>query len=560
MRGRLTGKYLIGIALLTLVVGLVAIACGGDDDEVAAPAPAAPAAAAEAAAAAEVTGAEPEEPEAAAAAVAAPTAAAAEEQIALAERGTVRLTHWYTWAGLGNFDASSPTYFQPGIELVQDKIVRLDPNGVPSPMLAASWETNVDATRWTFHLQEGVRFHDGTPMTSRDVIYSVQHAMDPNLGGQMLDTLSFIDTTRFETPDDVTAVFNLNQAHVDVPLLLRHYAMRVIPDGSGDRIAQSGEGSGSFILDSFNIDGVTTLRANDDYWQGIPSAGEMTIVGIGDAAARVQAVLADQLDLLGGLSAAQVQLFEGNSSFVIQENAMGSVQNIAMIVTEAPYDDNRIRQALKMVVDPEEMVAVVMQGHAVKACNNPVWPTDQYHLPQECPQNIEGAMALLAEAGYPDGLTIEYRFSNKGSTWGPIATVYQSQAAKAGITVVLDQAPSDTWWTESWMVHPFASSNWGNRPADQILSSAFLCGAPWGENFWCNDEFDQTLAAARAEVDFDARKALYQHAQQLQVEEGGMIAPLFMNAIRVLTSDIQGLEPEVLNWEYLWYLIGVVEP
>ena len=219
----------------------------GDDDEVAAPAPAAPAAAAATAAVAAVTGEEPEEPEAAAAAVAAPTAAAAMEEVAMADRGTLRLAHEFTWASFGNFDAASPTYFQPGIELVQDKIVRLDPNGVPSPMLAASWSTNADATRWTFNIQEGVRFHDGTPLTSRDVVYSVLHAMDPNLGGQMLDTLSFIDTGRFETPDDSTAIFNLNQAHVDVPLLLRHYAMRVIPEGSAEGIAQSGEGSGAFV-------------------------------------------------------------------------------------------------------------------------------------------------------------------------------------------------------------------------------------------------------------------------------------------------------------------------
>ena len=555
MRRTWTGKYLIGIALLALVLGLVAIACGDDDEDVAAPAPVEPA---DTAVASEVMEEEPEETEA----MAEPTAVMEEEEMAVtvADRGTVRLAHWYVWGGLGNWDASSPTYFSPGMELVQDKIVRLDDSGLPTPMLAASWETNADATRWTFNLQEGVTFQDGTPMTSQDVIYSLEHAMDPNLGGQMLDTLSFIDSERFETPDDLTAVFNLTDAHVDVPLLLRHYSMRVIPDGSGDRIAQSAEGTGAFILDHFAIDGVTSLHANDDYWQGMPLAGQYTIVGIADADARVQAALADQIDMVrGGLTPAQAQLYEGNSDFVIQENPMGSVQVLAIIVTEPPYDDIRVRQAMKMVVDPEEMVAVVMQGHAVQACNNPVWPNDQYYLPQECPQDIDGAKALLAEAGYPDGLTIEYRFSGKSATWEPVATVYQQQAALAGITVELDQAPADTWWTDSWMVHPFASSNWGNRPADQILSSAFLCGAPWGENFWCNDEFDQTLAAARAEVDFDTRKALYQHAQALQVEQGGMIAPLFQNQIRVLASNIEGLNPATINWEFPWYQIHPVE-
>ena len=560
MRGRLTGKYLMGIALLALVVGLVAIACGGDDDEVAAPAPAAPAAPAAAAAALEVMGEEPEQPEAAAAAVAAPTAAAAAVQIALAERDTLRLVHKRDWAGLSNFDAASPTYFNPGMQLVQDRLVRLDTRGAPSPMLLASWETNADATRWTFTLQEGVRFHDGTPMTSRDVVYSMLHAMDPNLGGQMAQILSFVDTERFESPDDLTAVFNLTDAHVDLPLLLRHRNLRVIPEGSGDRIAQSGEGTGAFILDIFDIDGVTTLRANDEYWQGVPRAGEMTIVGIADASARAHAVLADQIDLLLQLTTAEAQLFEGNSDFVVQENPMGNMPVIAMIVTEPPYDDVRVRQALKMVVDPDEMIAVVMQGHAVAACNNPIRPTDQYYLPQECSQDIEGAMALLAEAGYSDGLTIEYRFADKHATWEPMATVYQSEAAEAGITVELKQVPSDTYWTETWMVQPFASSNYTFRSADNMLSTVFRCGAAWGENFWCNDEFEQAMNSARAEVAFDTRKALYQRAQELQVEEGGMIAPFFMNSIRVLVSDLRGLDPEVITFEFPWHLLAIVEP
>ena len=91
--------------------------------------------------------------------------------------------------GLGNWDAAPPTYFSQGMELVQDKIVRLADNGVPTPMLAASWETNADATRWTFNLQEGVKFQDGIPMTSQDAIYSAEHAMDPNLRGLQRELL-----------------------------------------------------------------------------------------------------------------------------------------------------------------------------------------------------------------------------------------------------------------------------------------------------------------------------------------------------------------------------------
>ena len=108
------------------------------------------------------------------------------------------------------------------------------------------------------------------------------------------------------------------------------------------------------------------------------------------------ALQADQLDgPIWRIPVQRVAEFEGDQDFYIQENPTGNMSNIAMIVTEPPYDNPLVRQALKELADREQIIAVVLQGHGSVSCNNPVRPFDQYFLPSECPQNVELARDLL---------------------------------------------------------------------------------------------------------------------------------------------------------------------
>ena len=238
-------------------------------------------------------------------------------------------------------------------------------------------------------------------MTSQDVVFTTQRHLNPEVGSRIRGELvELVDPDAFETPDDKTVVFNLFSANVDFPLALANHTYRIVPDGSSDGILQNPVGSGPFTLESASVDGISVFNAREDYWAGSPLLGGVTVVSISDADARIAATLAGQVDITStNLTPAQASLFEGDPEFYIQENPRGTLDMLVMITTEPPFDDPRVRQAMKMVVDPDEMIAVVLQGHGVAACNNVAWPADQYYLPLECPQDIEGARALLAEAG-----------------------------------------------------------------------------------------------------------------------------------------------------------------
>ena len=498
--------------------------------------------------------------------IAMPTAAPAEPMEVVVAKGTHRAVHGNIWQGQERMDPISATRWNPPVYLLWDQLTTQDfETGEVIPFLASSWESNEDASRWTFTLHDGVH-SDGTPITSADVLYTTQRHLDPDEGSRFgTAQMTVVDPDRFETPDDRTIVFNLISTSVDFPLTVTNQTYGIVPDGSGDTetLHNNPVGSGPFTVESADPDGISVFSAREDYFLGVPLLGRITIVGIADADARVAAVLAGQIDMTGvasSITAAQASLFEGDPDFRIQESGRGQIEMFTMIVTEPPFDNLLLRQALKKVVDAEEMIAISGQGHGTPTCNIVIWPIDQYYVPQKCSQDIEGARALLTEAGYPDGITLELSSSNNRPSWESQAIVYKEQAAEAGITIEIVQRPADAFWSDVWMVEPFIVESWRQRWADDHLGLQARCGSQWNDHFWCSPEFDALQDQARATIDFDTRKALYQQAAQVMADEGGVIAPYVGTQIRAVNNRLQGLHPAAGDYQFPFHEFYIIEP
>ena len=474
--------------------------------------------------------------------IAAAVIAALPITLAYAQSGTFRQSHDLGFGGKENADPINPERFWQVTEKTMNRLVRPGPTGEPSPDLAVSWSASDDASVWTFKLREGVKFHDGSDFDSGDVVDLLKRIKDPELDAPVASVLAIMDSV--EAIDPLTVKITLSAPHADFSLLLMDYRIRMTPEGSGDTIGKTGIGTGPFILKTLDPEGTTILKANPDYWEGAPGIETVEIISIPDSQARVQALLGGQIDMLRHISGQEKALFENNPKFKLQSVATGDWRTIAFRTDTWPFTDARVRKALRIATDRQAMIDLVLgPGGGVVACDNPVWSGEQYRAPFDCPQQIDEAKRLLAEAGYPDGIEIDVVTSDLRALWIDMVQVYQQQVAKAGITVNLVKAPGDGYWNEVWMKLPAVTSSWGQRPADQIFNEAYRGGASWNETFWNRPEFDEKLDQARHELDFEKRKLLYHDLQRALYEEGGSFIPFHMNQVVVTSARVSGLDP-----------------
>ncbi|MFN3146284.1 MAG: ABC transporter substrate-binding protein [Paracoccaceae bacterium] len=468
--------------------------------------------------------------------------------------GTFRQAHEYGFGAQSSLDPiSSGRVFQI-TEKLMSRLVRPDMEGKPSADLAVSWEANADATVWTFKLREGVNFHDGSAFDAGDVVYSLKRVLDPDMDSPARSAVRMI--TDVAAIDDMTVQITLDTPFADMPLQLMDYRLRMIPEGSGDTIATTGIGTGPFRLESFDAEGTTVVVANMDYYEGPPGVERMEIIGIPDGQARLQALLGGQIDMERGITAQQAPMLQGSDRFVIQEIPTGNWRGLVFRTDVEPFTDPRVRKAVRMVADRQELVDLVLGGQGVVACDTPVKPGDQYRAEMDCPQDIEGAKALLAEAGFADGISIDVHVATLEPTWPTMAVAYQQQAAEAGINVNVVQAPTDGYWSEVWMKKDVSATRWNERPADQVLHEVYLSTAKWNESYYKDEAFDALLAAARRELDFDARRALYVQAQEHLWETAGTLIPYHVTRLVGVSSRVKNLDA-VENMSVRWHLITV---
>ncbi|MDR0809338.1 MAG: ABC transporter substrate-binding protein [Gemmobacter sp.] len=376
---------------------------------------------------------------------------------------------------------------------------------------------------------------------------------DPEFDSPVRAVLGIVE--KVEAVDPLTVRFHLSSPEADFPQLAGDYRAVILPDGMTAEMARDAPvGTGPFKVEMLSPEGTTRLAAFDGYYLGRPKLDAVEITAIADASARLQAMIADQVDLLLTIDPKQGRLFEGNPDVQMQRIPSGDWNAIDFQTDVKPFDDPRVRKALRIAVDREEMTSLLLgNGNGVVACDTPVWPGDLYYWQGDCPQDIEGARKLLAEAGYADGIDVEIATSDVEENMVQIVEVYQQQVAEAGIRVKLKMTSSDGFWDNVWMQTPAFVDSWGQRPATQVLNEVYRSTAAWNVSNWKRKDFDEMLDAARSEPDPVRRKAIYEKIQEVLFDEGGMLIPYHKVLLRVVSSRVKGIEPpfvtENIDWQ-----------
>ncbi|HET9884350.1 MAG TPA: ABC transporter substrate-binding protein [Candidatus Binatia bacterium] len=450
--------------------------------------------------------------------------------------------------------SSSPIYgnwqhvIEPLVELDYDK---KDYVGV----LAESWE--FQGKQWVFKLRQGVKFHNGAPLTSKDVAFSIEKMRDEK--GGSLQAPNFKDVTEVQTPDDQTVVFVTKQ-----PLAIfldrlenRFILSKVAGDKFGDQLYQNPIGTGPYKFVSYQRGGNMVFTRNDDYWGGKAAIKEVVFRKVTEEAARLAALESGQADFINNVPVHEVARFQKHPRVRIDRLEGLRMFLLAMNVAHKPFDNKLVRQAVNYSVDAPAIVKNIFDGIGYPL-NGPVGSNvigaDPKH--KRYPYDPKKARELLAEAGYKDGCDVQLYYSpGRYPKDREVCQVVAAQMVKGGFRVELISQEWALFWDKTGVNGgrlPFYYIGRGSlTDADTLYDQYFRTGTTKRTNY-SNPELDKIIIEQQKTADPKKRVALLQQAGKIIMEEAPMV-PLYNLAdiYGVARNVVWKMRPDekVLAWD-----------
>ena len=443
---------------------------------------------------------------------------------------------------------------------VYDYLVDVDPNSNPVPRLATSWDTSDDGITYIFTLAEGVTFHDGSPFSAEDVVWTFDRLRDPENGFATSSTYAGI--ADIEATGELEVTFTLSEPNPFFLYDLSDNHALVMKAGTED--PTDFNGTGPFVVESYSPEDRIVLVANENYFvDGQPELAGAEVIFFADENAMVDALRGGQVDLVMRMSTPlfeSLQDVDGIDTYDIPTNGFDLVR---LRSDRAPGNDARVIQALRLATDREAVLELVQQGYGAVGNDSPIGPLfDAYHDESISPpsRDADAARDLLAEAGYEDGLDLVLHVPNSGGR-PDLAAVLQAQWADAGVNVEISVEPEEVYYGEDgWLEVDLGITGWGSRPYPQFyLDSMLVSGAVWNESHFADTEFDALAALAGSTLDEDERIQAYSDIQQLLVDRGPVIIPYYFPQFGAIREGFAGFQLEAFAGRTDLHTIGLAE-
>ena len=442
-----------------------------------------------------------------------------------------------------NLDPASAANFAAtqGNLLWGEALLSLVNGGGLAGRVADRYEGSPDAKTWRFKLREGITFSNGRPVTSDDVVATIERHAGEDTESGALGLLRDIDTV---AADGNTVVVNLKNPNADLPYYMQDYHLIIQPNGGKDD-PTAAIGTGPYILKEFEAGVRSVFEKNPNYWGDYGYASTIELIIINDNTARVAALKAGQVDLIDRVPPRTARLIDRDPDITVHSVPSSGHYVFIMHCDTAPFDNNDLRLALKYGVNRQEMVDKILYGYGSAGNDTPI--NSAYPLYTELEQreyDPDKAKFHFDKSGYDDSILL--RTSDNSFPGAPdAAALFQQSLAAAGIELEIKREPNDGYWSEVWNKQPFCTSYWGGRPIqDQMFSTAYLSSADWNDTRFFNDAFDQLLITARGEVDTAKRKQIYADMGMIIRNEGGLICPMFNDFIDAQSNRIIGWKNE----------------
>jgi peptide/nickel transport system substrate-binding protein len=426
---------------------------------------------------------------------------------------------------------------------VYDYLVDIDAQSNITPRLATDWSASEDGLTWTFNLAEGVAWHDGSAFSANDVVWTFDRLRDPDLGLPTADLYSNIVSV--EAASDLQVTFTLESANPFFLYDLSDNHALILKAGAEDPGAFNG--TGPYTVASYTPEDRIELAANPNYFvEGQPRLAGVEIIFFADENAAIEALRGGQIDLSMRMSTAlfeSLQAEDGIQTYAIPTNGFDLIR---LRSDREPGSDPRVIQAFKLATDRESIFQLVQQGYGAVGNDSPIGPLyEAFHDPSVAlpARDPEAARQLLADAGYPDGLSMTLHTPDTGGR-PDVAAVLKEQWAEAGINVEISVEPESVYYgDDGWLEVDLGITGWGSRPYPQFYLDVMLyTDAIWNESHFSDPELDALIDLAGSTMDEDERIQAYAGIQELLAERGPVIIPYYFAQFGALRDGFDGFE------------------
>ena len=409
-------------------------------------------------------------------------------------------------------------------------------------VLAESWE--FQGRKWLFHLRKNVRFHDGSPFTSKDALFSFDRMVKDR---KSLQASNFNEVTSIEAPDDYTVTITTKQPNA---VLLERLNNRFIVSQSateknGNELDNYKIGTGPYKLISWQRAGNLVLSRNDAYWRAKPEIKEVLVKTVKEESARVAGLLAGQADAISNLPIEEIERVEKNPRTRVEKVQGYRMYFLTMNVTHKPFDNKLVRQAFNYSVDPTVILKHIFEGNGY-ALNGPLSSNMIGYDPaiKRYPYDPKKARELLAKAGYPNGLEVKlYLAPDRHLKGKEVCQVIARQLAESGIKVELVPQEYPIYWGRDGVNGgklPFYYAGRSAYDADTFYDQYFHTGVTKRTGY-SNPELDKLIEEEQQTGDHKKRVGILQQAGRIVMEDAPVV-PLYTLA------EIYGLARNII-WQ-----------
>jgi peptide/nickel transport system substrate-binding protein len=431
--------------------------------------------------------------------------------------------------------------------LVYSRLTYFDDKLNVIPDLAESWESTPDQKVWTFHLRKGVKFHDGREVDADDVVATYKRIADPANGSVIRASVRLAQN--IEAVDKYTVRFTLSTPYSVWPAITAAFQTAILPRDKLDTITTEPIGSGPYKFVSYDPNGAMELTKNSDYFEpGLPKLDRIEFRIIPDFSTAVAALERGELDLVWGLPPEFADKLAKSTVAHVDEVPTGTWEMFSMNEQIPPFENPKVRQAMFKLVDRQTITDVALFGHGTPTIS-PIPPFHPFydHAIPIGKADPEAAKKLLAEAGFPNGITVALWMPSQQPALERMGVTLRDTAKLANVNVEIHSVPEDQYTTVKRQMS--IGDFFARTTPDTMLYEWYHSTGSWNNmNFhFKNAEVDHILDAARQTSDVQEQKRLYTRFQEIAVNDGPGVVVFVVNHADGVGNRVHGFTASPLS-------------